>query len=598
LLFSAPFSAPAWSQEEDQDLPSNDEVPYGVASTWLVGRQMLADGNVEEALQNLHAVYRTHPEVPQLAWDFQKALVAGGYFNDAVRILDDLVADYPDSAAFRVQRSEVLLSLGETRKALQDLREARRRGQRTLEIYVGEASVLAAMGKENEAMDLCREALEVLPQDGPRIYLTMAAILEQADRHRELPGLLEEAVRAYPDSLRLREILMRSLVMLGRDKQALEVANAADEHFSRLTSREPDTDASLLEAGSDLPPAAEPPSFLIELADTYAQQGRPQQAIQILEPRQRKGTLSRDSSLWLARLYLGVGRQADGLATVDGILERWPRSGQAWFLKGRILEAAGQLEEALDYFARGVQYAPDDPQVRMGYVRGMLLAWEADLNHANPNQEQLERVATVRENTLRASELVAAADAENQLVLGYAFRALDILPEAIDAFTRAARMPELRRSASLQLSVCHDELDQPEKARKILEELRRDFPADPEVANSLGYFLAEKDTELELAEKLVREALDQEPGTGPYLDSMGWILYRQGNFEKAFDYLIQAVNVLPEDPVILEHLGLVLRELGQVAEAEEMLRRALILGGDPERIQEHLKNLPAAETKP
>ena len=584
--------------DNDPNLPSNNDVPYGVASTWLMGRQLLADGAVEEALKNLHAVYRTHPDVPQVAWDFQAALVAGGYLQDAVSILDDLVEAHPDSAAFRVQRSDILLKLGQPTKALRDLREARRRGQETLDGFIAEAFVLATLDKENAALDLCRDALEKLPEHGPRLYLTMAAILEQARRQNEIPELLEEAIAAYPRSLQLRDVLMRGLVSLGRDEEALEVAVAADAYFSTAGEAPEDPQPGSLEDASGLPPADEMPSFIIELADQYAQQGQPERAIAILEPMRQRGQLTRESSLWLSRLYLGVGRQADGLATVDAILERWPRSGQGWFLKGRILEGGGQLEEALDYFARGVEYAPDDPQVRMGYVRGMLLAWEADLNHANPGKHQQERVAKVRDNTLRAAELVAPADAENQLVLGYAFRALGMLPEAIDAFTLASRMPALKRAAGLQLSVCHDELDQPETTRAILEELREQFPTDPEVANSLGYFLAEKNTDLDLAESLIREALEQEPGTGAYLDSMGWVKYRKGLYEEAFDYIIQAVNVLPEDPVILEHLGLVLREMGQVAEAEEMLRRALILGGDPERLQEHLKNLPTPDSRP
>ena len=65
---------------------------------------------------------------------------------------------------------------------------------------------------------------------------------------------------------------------------------------------------------------------------------------------------------------------------------------------------------------------------------------------------------------------------------------------------------------------------------------------------------------------------------------MGWVMYRNGRYEESFDYLIQAVNVLPDDPVILEHLGVVLMNLEQNAEALDVLERALNLGGDPERI--------------
>ncbi|PIE75744.1 hypothetical protein CSA17_05870 [bacterium DOLJORAL78_65_58] len=583
--------------ESHADMPSDEDVPYGVASTWLLGRQMLADGNVEEALQKLHAVYRIHADVPQLAWDFQEALVAGGYLQDAVRILDGLVGDYPDSAAFRVQRAEVLLSLGEAGKALRDLRETRRRGQETLAILMAEATVLATMNKPNEALDVCREAVEKFPSDGPPIYASMASILERADRQEEIPALLEEASEVFPGSRALRAALVRSLVLLGRDEEAWEVADAADEYFATATPNEAEPDSLVQEGAAEWLPAAQAPGLVSELAALYAQQGRSAKAIDLLAPRYRQGRLTCESSLWLARLYLSVGRQADGLATVDEVLERWPRSGQAWFLKGRILEADKQLTEALDFFAKGVECAPDDPEVRMGYVRGMLLAWEGELFQANSGTQQRERVARVREHTLQAARMVAATDATDQLVLGYAFLALDMLPEAAEAFTLAAMLPELNRSASLQLSVCYDEMDQPKQTRAVLEDLRRQFPDDAEVANALGYFLAEKNTELDRAESLIHEALDQDPGSAAYLDSMGWVKYRQGRFEEAFDYMIQAVNVLPEEATILEHLGLVLREMGQVAEAEEMLRRALILGGDSERIEKHLQDLAAPGTR-
>lgn len=581
------------------DPPAEEDVPYGVAAIWLYGRHLLADGDVEEALRNLHAVYRTHPEVPQVAWDFQAALVAGGFLNDALKILDDLVADHPDSAAFLLQRSDVLVKLGENGKALQDLRRARRAGSENLEVIMGEASILAAMGKTDRALDVCREGLDILPESGPRIYMTMFVILDQADRQEDLPGLIDEGIGRYPDSTQLHEVRLRSLVALGRDDEALAAARDSDRHFAGPSPTEDDTDVFLDE---DMPqleaPSMEPTSFVLELADTYAQSGRPDRAIQILEPLRNRRELGREPSLWLARLYLGNGQQDKGLATVDSVLARWPRAGQAWFLKGRILEAEGRNAEALDYFSRGVALAPDDAQIRMGYVRGMLLGWENDLTVAHPDARQQAKRDTLTHHLDRAGQLVADADSENQLVLGYAYRAVGDLDSAVQAFGKAALLPELHRPASLQLSVCFDDLDQPQKSREILEDLRRLYPRDPEVANSLGYFLAEKGEDLDKAERLIREALDKEPGTGAFLDSMGWVLYRQGRLEEAFDYMIQAVNVLPEDPVILEHLGLVLRDMGQVAEAEEMLRRALRLGGDRERLQEHLDNLPSGSEGP
>ena len=144
------------------------------------------------------------------------------------------------------------------------------------------------------------------------------------------------------------------------------------------------------------------------------------------------------------------------------------------------------------------------------------------------------------------------------------------------------------------MSICLDRLGKTGKARGALEILRQENPDDPEVANSLGYFLAEKAQDLELAERLIQEALDVQPGNGAFLDSLGWVYFRQGRFEDALDQLIRAVNVLPEDPVILEHVGVTLMELNQPQEALDLIQRALELGGDRDRLESLLAQIKAS----
>ena len=67
----------------------------------------------------------------------------------------------------------------------------------------------------------------------------------------------------------------------------------------------------------------------------------------------------------------------------------------------------------------------------------------------------------------------------------------------------------------------------------------------------------------------------------------------QDRLESALDYMIQAVNVLPDDPVILEHLGMVLMGLGQDVQALEALNRALLMGGDPARLKNVVSEIEA-----
>ena len=62
-------------------------------------------------------------------------------------------------------------------------------------------------------------------------------------------------------------------------------------------------------------------------------------------------------------------------------------------------------------------------------------------------------------------------------------------------------------------------------------------------------------------------------------------------FGEAFDWLVRAANARPDDPVILEHLGLVLREQGQPEEALDVFRRALAAGGDREKLEAFIAEL-------
>ena len=72
--------------------------------------------------------------------------------------------------------------------------------------------------------------------------------------------------------------------------------------------------------------------------------------------------------------------------------------------------------------------------------------------------------------------------------------------------------------------------------------------------NGLGYLLAQQGILLDEAEQLVSRALAHEPDNGAFLDSLGWVYYRQGRYPEAQDLLERAVARLP-DPEVLEHLG-------------------------------------------
>ena len=102
--------------------------------------------------------------------------------------------------------------------------------------------------------------------------------------------------------------------------------------------------------------------------------------------------------------------------------------------------------------------------------------------------------------------------------------------------------------------------------------------------NYLGYMWADNGENLEQALELVRRAVALEPDNGAYVDSLGWALFRLGEFEAARSQLERAQQLVPEDSTILEHLGDVYVALGDTRRAREVYENALAIN-DEENVE-------------
>ncbi len=122
----------------------------------------------------------------------------------------------------------------------------------------------------------------------------------------------------------------------------------------------------------------------------------------------------------------------------------------------------------------------------------------------------------------------------------------------------------LKKNFYLSFANFCDKAKQLDKALRILRNLFQKFPDDAEVANFLGYTLADNGKELEEAERLIRMALEKEPDNAAFLDSMAWTLYRMGRHKEALEYMKKALEMEGDipDPVIADHTGDIHKALG------------------------------------
>jgi tetratricopeptide (TPR) repeat protein len=135
--------------------------------------------------------------------------------------------------------------------------------------------------------------------------------------------------------------------------------------------------------------------------------------------------------------------------------------------------------------------------------------------------------------------------------------------------------PQENETAWLLLGAVYERQKQFEKAETEFKKVLEVNPKNAQVLNYYGYMLADRGVRLDEAQDLIERAVDQEPFNGAYLDSLGWVYYKQNKLEEAEGTLRKAIEHEPHDPTIREHLGDVYAKQGRMDQAATEWEKSL-----------------------
>ena len=110
---------------------------------------------------------------------------------------------------------------------------------------------------------------------------------------------------------------------------------------------------------------------------------------------------------------------------------------------------------------------------------------------------------------------------------------------------------------------------------EVMKSLIKKNPKHSGGLNFLGYLYADKGEHLEEAEILIKRALKIKENDGYYMDSLGWVYFKQKKFQKALKLIEKANALAPGEGVILEHLGDVHMALGDEKKAVKYYSEAV-----------------------
>lgn len=166
--------------------------------------------------------------------------------------------------------------------------------------------------------------------------------------------------------------------------------------------------------------------------------------------------------------------------------------------------------------------------------------------------------------------------------------------ESVRILTEALSEMETEDTSSIvqaytTLALSYDRLKRYDESERSYETALIYDPDNALVLNNLAYSYSERNKELPRALDMAKIAVAKEPNNGAYLDTVGWIYFKMGNYQEAKIWIEKAVLSGRESPAVLEHLGDVYFKLGDRENAQHYYEKALKINRTSVSLQQKLE---------
>jgi tetratricopeptide (TPR) repeat protein len=484
-------------------------------------------------------------------------------YDVALSHLDECLKQRPVFSYGYVLRSDVKAALGKEQESIEDARKASDLNPMDSLVAKGLAKALYARNsklgaslsseQKQETKQALEQAIRLDPRDASLLNVYVDFL---SDREPEKAVALRQTIQANAPSVDNALMLGRLATQIARNEKEETKKNA----FFTMAE-------TAFEQARKLDPASR--VVLETYADYFRARGQNDKAGQLLAE-------SKDDQL-LWRYYFRIGRYAEARTLLEQMHQE--SGGRIDALKGLVLvaDATSDRDGVKKYYAELLSLE-DNAAHRLMQVQTYLnvgLVTEAeqklrDFKEKYPGEPRtalMEALVAAGQNKYAEAidgidKCIQSAGPQTDAGLEYTTKKAQVLTAAYNATSDNAYL---------------------QKAIAVYESLRVKWPRNSSVLNNLAYLLAQNNEKLAEALDYARTAVEQDPEEANYLDTYGYLLYRNGKPAQAAQLLAAAVQkyevrgMAPMD--VYEHLGLVNEALGDRGKALDAYRRALEVGG-------------------
>lgn len=398
---------------------------------------------------------------------------------------------------------------------------------------------LYQMRKPLKAIALYREMLDRFGALWD-VYAQLLSLYSSMGKFDEAAGVVHDMLQIDPGNYELRRTLASLYLQSGKKDEALGV-------YLELLERDP----------HDLEVRA-------AIAHVYLLQQQYERAAAQLESVLRSDSLSVETQLRFGQ-YFGSFLQKDSIAApyafaiFEKIRDNYPNDWRPYWFLGIIAGIMHKDSAAMANLERVTQLEPSNPDGWTYYASLFL------------DRADYQRAVDILQQAL----VHVPDEARIHFLLGISYHRLKRNEDAVRVLERAVELNPRDVNTLSALALVYDELKRYEDSDRIYEEALKIDSTNHLILNNYGYSLAERGVQLERALEMAKEAVRQQPENSSYLDTIGWVYFKLGNYEEAERFILKAIEHGESSPVVLEHMGDVYAKVGKKDKALEYWQKAL-----------------------
>jgi tetratricopeptide (TPR) repeat protein len=533
----------------------------GFQRTYFEAQNHWVKGDLDLAYTSFLACLDMEPEEQALHFDLAKIDLAKERYDAAKLHLDAVISHDAEHRWAREYRAEAALALGDFDTAQEDLEWIVQARPGDIDWAFDWTLRLADAGDVEGALALC-DVYDALTPGDPDILLQRLYFFELLNDYEAIYKGLEQAVVDFPDIPEFQIQWAQMLRATGQTEDALGalLSVVADDPSNGLAQLDL---AHLYTELNEVDKAQDALSIAFASEDVYVEE-KQEILIQYLQ---------------IARVEPALN---GAIATLlEAALGQHPASADLLMLATDFEQGRGNPEGARAYGLKAVEAHPGNPM-----CWGNLIALDAELGAIDEMEQHAQQAMDLfpLEADFAYYAAMAALDVQAfERVVGYLQRGLAVVLDA----------PEMEAMMQGMLGDALHAIGRADDAYPAYERSLALYPDNPLVLNNYAYHLAEAEVNLPRALECSSLLMELAPMDANFMDTHAWVLYKNGQFAEALDFITQALfQSENQGATFWEHDGDIRLAMGDAAGAVASWTRALETGGEADRLQKKINGIP------